>query len=181
MATPTTLPAAFVAGNVLEALQLNNLRGAFRVLQIVTAHKTDTFSTTSSSFVDLTGLSANITPSSTSSTILVGYAIQGEGVAGLNMGTTQIVRGVTAVGNAAAAGTRSVGNAVIPELGNAVIGTVTNWYMDSPATTSLTTYKLQVRSNAAGQTIYINRTISDTDNPAFGRGTSSFVVMEISA
>jgi hypothetical protein len=37
MATPTTLPASFVAGNILTAAQLNNLRGAFRVLQVVQA------------------------------------------------------------------------------------------------------------------------------------------------
>ena len=37
MATPTTLPATFVSGNVLEALQLNDLRGAFRVLQTVSS------------------------------------------------------------------------------------------------------------------------------------------------
>jgi hypothetical protein len=43
MATPTTLPATFVAGNVLEAEQLNDLRGAFRVLQTVSTTKTDTF------------------------------------------------------------------------------------------------------------------------------------------
>ena len=180
MATPTTLPATFVSGNVLEAAQLNDLRGAFRVLQIVTAHKSDTFTTTSTSFVDLTGLSANITPSSTSSTILVGYAIQGQGQVSANMGATQIVRGATPVGNAAAAGSRSVGNAVISELGLAQTGTITNWFMDSPATTSLTTYKLQIKTTIAG-TIYINRTISDPDNVAYGRGTSSFVVMEISA
>jgi len=180
MATPTSLPATFVAGNVLTAAQMNDLRGAFRVLQIVTAHKTDTFTTSSTSFVDLTGLSASITPSSTSSTILVGYAIQGQGLLNTNMGVTQIVRGVTAVGNADASGNRSVGNAVISELVAAQIGTVTNWYMDSPTTTSATTYKLQVKTNSAG-TIYINRTITNSDLAAFGVGTSSFVVMEISA
>ena len=180
MATPTTLPATFVAGNILTAAQMNSLRGAFRVLQIVTAQKTDTFTTASTSFVDLTGLSANITPSSTSSTILVGYSVQGLGLANTNMGSVQIVRGSTAVGNAAAAGSRTVGNSIVPELGGAQIGQMTNWFMDSPATTSLTTYKLQIRTNNAG-TIYVNRTITDTDLTAFGRGTSSFVIMEISA
>lgn len=180
MATPTTLPATFVAGNVLTAAQMNNLRGAFRVLQIVTAPKIDTFTTNSTTFVDITGLSANITPSSTSSTILIGYSVQASGLAGTNMGSIQIVRGATAVGNPAAAGSRTVANCTIPELASATMGQVTNWFMDSPATTSLTTYKLQARTNGAG-TIYVNRTLTDTDNVAFGRSTSNFIVMEISA
>jgi hypothetical protein len=37
MATPTTLPASFVAGSILTAAELNDLRGAFRVLQVVNA------------------------------------------------------------------------------------------------------------------------------------------------
>ena len=40
MATPTTLPAAFVSGAILTADQMNNLRGAFRVLQVVTSTAT---------------------------------------------------------------------------------------------------------------------------------------------
>ena len=51
MATPTTLPATFVAGNVLTAAQMNDLRGAFRVLQIVSTTKTDTFTTSNTNTV----------------------------------------------------------------------------------------------------------------------------------
>ena len=41
------------------------------VLQVVQTVKTDTFATTSTSFVDITGVSVAITPSSTSSKILI--------------------------------------------------------------------------------------------------------------
>ena len=37
-----------------------------KVLQVVTVAKTDTFSTSSNTFVDITGLSASITPSNAS-------------------------------------------------------------------------------------------------------------------
>jgi hypothetical protein len=182
MATPTTLPATFVAGNVLTAAQMNSLRGAFRVLQIASVTKTDTFTTGSSTYTDLTGLTLTITPSSTSSQILVAYSVQASGQAGTNMGGIQIVRGATAIGNAAAASNRSVANTVIPELGAAVFGQVTNTFLDSPATTSATTYKLQIRTFGAGGTsIFVNRTATDTDLAAFGRGTSTLTVMEISA
>ena len=182
MATPTTLPATFVAGNVLTAAQMNSLRGAFRVLQIASVTKTDTFTTGSTTFVDLTGLTLTMTPSSTSSQILVTYSVQASGIAGTNMGGIQIMRGATAIGNAAAASNRSVANTVIPELGAAVFGQVTSTFLDSPATTSATTYKLQVRTFGVGGTlIYVNRTQTDTDAAAFGRGTSTLTVMEISA
>jgi hypothetical protein len=151
-----------------------------KVAQVLAVQKNDSFSTTSSSFVDLTGLTLTITPTSASSTILIGYTVQGTGVAATNMGVIQIVRGSTAIGNAAAAGSRSVGNTVVSELAVAEIGQQASFYMDSPATTSATTYKLQIRQTVSG-TVFVNRTNSDTDTSAFGRGTSSLILMEITA
>jgi hypothetical protein len=182
MATPTTLPAAFVSGNVLEAAQLNDLRGAFRVLQVLSVTKTDSFTTTSTTYTDLTTLTLSITPSATTSKILIVYSVQASGTAGSNMGGIQILRDATAIGNADAAGSRSVANTVIPELGAAVVGQVANAYLDSPATTSATTYKLQIRTfGVAATTIYVNRTNTDTNTSAWGRGTSTLTVYEVSA
>ena len=45
------------------------------VLQVKQTEKTDTFTTTSTSFVDITGLSVTITPSSSSNKILVMYEV----------------------------------------------------------------------------------------------------------
>lgn len=151
-----------------------------KVAQVLAVQKNDAFSTNSSSFVDLTGLTLTITPTSATSTILIGYTVQGTGVAATNMGVIQIVRGSTAVGNAAAAGSRSVGNTVVSELAVAEIGQQASFYMDSPATTSATTYKLQIRQTVSG-TVFVNRTNADTDSSAYGRGTSSLILMEITA
>ena len=52
-------------------------------------------------------------------------------------------------------------------------------FLDSPATTSSTTYKCQMRVN--GSTGYVNRTSSDTDNTNNARTISSITVMEIAA
>ena len=70
MATPTTLPATFTAGQVLTAAQMNNLRGAFRILQVVTGTSATNTTTTSTSYVT-SGLSASITPSATSSKVMI--------------------------------------------------------------------------------------------------------------
>jgi hypothetical protein len=70
MATPTSLPAAFVAGAILTAQQQNDLRGAFRVLQVVEGTTTTTATMANTTYVT-TGLSASITPQATSNKILV--------------------------------------------------------------------------------------------------------------
>ena len=70
MAAVTTLPAAFTVGQILTSTQMNNLRGAFRVLQVVTGTTSTTVTTTSTSYVT-TNLTATITPSATSSKILL--------------------------------------------------------------------------------------------------------------
>jgi len=70
MATVTTLPATFVSGAVLTAAQMNDLRGAFRVLQVVTGVTSATTTNNTNAYI-ATGLTQTITPSSTSSQILV--------------------------------------------------------------------------------------------------------------
>ena len=182
MATPTTLPAAFVSGNVLTAAQLNDLRGAFRVLQVVSTTKTDTFSaSTSNTYVDITGLSVTITPSATTSKILVMASMVGSAPAA---GTAhiQLVRGSTVICIGTAASNRPGVTTSVDTDGrsNAVMTPSIN-FLDSPATTSATTYKLTMNTGDTGGTAYINRTVSDGDDIYNGRFPSTITVMEISA
>ena len=180
MATPTTLPATFVSGNVLTAAQMNNLRGAFRVLQVVSTAKTDTFTTTSTTFTDVTGLTATITPSATSSKILIVAMLNGGAITSANNLHMRLARGGTAifVGDAAGSRTQATGASFDASL---VAAPFPGIFLDSPSTTSATTYSIQVRTNVAAQTAYVNRTATDTDNAGFPRLPSSITVMEISA
>lgn len=175
MATPTTLPATFVSGAVLTAAQMNNLRGAFRVLQVVSTTKTDTFSTTAGTWVDVTGLSLSITPSSTSSKILVtaSYALMGSSVA---VAASRLMRDSTAifVGDSAG-GTRTQVSASAYDTENSLAESVSVNILDSPSSTSAITYKIQVNGNPT----YINR--SHTDGTNFPRYASTITAMEISA
>jgi len=172
MATPTTLPATFVAGNVLTAAQMNDLRGAFRVLQVVQATKANTFSTTSATYVDVTDLSVSITPSATSSKILVLMSVQlaattGDAIARLVRGSTAIAVGTGGSGyNGTGMASSSYPNSMF---------TIATEFLDSPATTSATTYKVQAQANSG--TAVVNRRGFDT---AYG-GFSTITVMEISA
>jgi len=148
------------------------------VVQVKSVTKTSTFTTTSTSFTDLTDLTLSITPTSASNKVLCFYSVIASGNSTTNMGSLNLVRSATAISQADAAGSRSVASSIIPEVTAALVGQVSNSFLDSPATTSATTYKLQIKTNIAG-TIYVNRTQTDTDNVAFGRGTSSLTIMEV--
>jgi len=157
MATPTSLPATFVAGNVLTAAQMNDLRGAFRILQVVqTAHSTE-FSTTSTSLVDVTGLSVTITPTSATSKVLVMVNASGE-----KSDSEYLVMSVFRGG--AASGT-NLGNGLLGfgalKTSAQIRGFLSYCYLDSPATTSATTYNVAARINS-GTAGYVMR--SDAKN-----------------
>ena len=52
-------------------------------------------------------------------------------------------------------------------------------YFDTPSTTSQITYKVGLKSQGSGTTLYTNRTMDDTDNDGFERGISSICAIEI--
>jgi hypothetical protein len=165
MATPTTLPAAFVAGNVLTAAQLNDLRGAFRVLQVVSATTTTETSSATNVFVDTT-LTVTITPSSTSSKILV--MVSQNGCIKFSSDTEltlKLLRGATDLATFCTKG------GLTSSAANNGFGSASHVYLDTPATTSATTYKTQMRSQAN------TATVRTQDSSA----QSGIVVMEISA
>lgn len=142
---------------------------------VQTVAKTDTFTTTSTSYTDLTGMSVSITPLSTASRILIFAAINGTTSGGtVGMGF-KVLRGATDVllGDAASARTRAQA-----ALQGTVLANATLVAIDSPATTSATTYKIQCILGSAG-TGYINRDGTDNDNAARVRSASTLTVMEI--
>jgi hypothetical protein len=179
MATPTTLPATFVAGNVLTAAQMNDLRGAFRVLQVVEANKLDVFSTASASYVDVTGWTATITPSATTSKILVVYSATTSASASAYVGF-QIVRDSTAIGNGTASGGRIAANKGYYDSAAAGGESIYGSFLDSPATTSATTYKMQVKQQTTN-TLYVGATFTNVDNVACYSTLTNITLMEISA
>jgi hypothetical protein len=93
----------------------------------------------------------------------------------------QILRDSTAIciGDAAGSRTRAT-TAPYPSSADAVSSSITSamTFLDSPATTSATTYKLQTRSDAA-TTIYINRSGGDANNADASRSASTITAMEI--
>lgn len=144
MATPTNLPAAFSAGAILTSTQQNALRGAFRILQVVQGTTTTITSNSTTTYADTT-LTASITPQSATSKILVmvshGSIFKSGGNAfnGVNL---RLVRGATVI-STFGAGVGYTGTALD------LTSSCSTVYLDSPATTSATTYKTQFANNFA--------------------------------
>lgn len=152
------------------------------VLQVVSATKTDAFSSSSTSMVDITGLSVSITPKSATSKILVSYQVcGGQSNTSVNQDIfIQLVRGSTAIGVGTTGGAQNASGEIAnggTASADQVVLRDTLMFLDSPATTSATTYKLQGMSWNSGTTFYINRRGL---NSSFVFA-SSITVMEIAA
>jgi hypothetical protein len=156
-------------------------------LQVVQTVKTDTtsfVSTNTNTFVDISGMSVSITPTSASNKILVFYTANVSQSTGATI-HLRLIRGSTSIFQGDASGNR-FGSTQIwrPNAAQYTldIAPLTSTYLDSPATTSTTTYKLQATlgSTYAG-TLYLNRSRDDTDANYSGRTASSIIVMEVAA
>ena len=172
MATPTNLPAAFVSGAILTADQMNNLRGAFRVLQVIRDTDTTTRSTTSSSFTDVTGVSVTITPQSTTSNILV-IATFLALVANSSTASNRAAYQITTSGNVALSGAefQLVGTQSYTQSSGFLFQPVTMIGFVSPASVAAQTYKLRFKAEDANVTAYV----------ASGDTTTQLYAIELSA
>ena len=150
------------------------------ILQVVSVVKTDVFTTTSGTFTPVTGLSVSITPSSTSSKILVMSQTAVGGVTNTRMGQFKITRGGTDVyiGDADGSRIRAVFGGFMTATINAITFSFPINFVDSPATTSTITYQLETRRNAAG-TVFVNRNAEDINDADGTRGASSIILMEV--
>jgi len=157
-----------------------------KILQVVSTVKSDTFSTTSGagSAVTITGLTASITPASASNKILVMVHLGEVGCNGDSTYGFTLFRDTTAICIGDSAGNRprmSVGGGQ-PWTGGtwrSVQNSIT--FLDSPSTTSSTTYSVKMGHNGnGGFTLWLNRNYRDdnsTDNDI--RAASTITVMEV--
>jgi hypothetical protein len=165
MATPTNLPASQTTGNVLTAAYVNDLRGAFRVLQVVYGSTTTEVINNTSTLAD-SGLTATITPQATSSKVLVLIAQQffknnGNAENRLDIRT---FRGATQIATTG-------GLFLYTSTVDFMQATYSVSILDSPATTSATTYKTQFSN--PNNTAAVRAQISNA--------LSTIILMEISA
>ena len=168
--------------------------GVGKILQVVSSNKSDVVSTNSTSYYSI-GLNATITPSSTSSKILILLDLAYGGLQNM-YGYGKIVR------------TPSGGSATDIALGDDRTGSYSNSqrvsfslntnnlsnviyklyhanmnFLDSPSTTAATTYSVQCKSTYRGSEgyFYINKPATTDNQPYHASASSTLTLMEISA
>jgi hypothetical protein len=128
---------------------------------VVQGVKTDSFTTTSTSYTNVTGLSATITPRSTSSKILVSFSVgAGHAVSG-NVVFFRLLRSATAIYQGTG-GTEAM-SAMAQPSNNYEIDYVSGSLLDSPGTTSSITYQMTARVTTGTGTV--NRKGDSADYP----------------
>jgi hypothetical protein len=144
------------------------------VIQVVSSTRNSAYSTTSTSYVSPDGLSVAITPSSTSSKILVVFEGKGGSATGQGL-RLRLERDGTGI-NLASGQTfgQEVNIPVSPDQ-NRHYHSASMMYLDSPSTTSAITYRLALASSGGGQVTLNARQI----NASTSIGTSTITVMEI--
>jgi len=155
--------------------------GGGGIVQVVSTHITSAFTTQSETYTDITGHSVTITPKFNTSKILIDYRVSWMHTS--SNGATaslRLLRGSTVIGNDATSDDRmgilllSLGST--QNMSNSSIN-----YLDSPATTSAVTYKMQIHldgSGGSGGHIFGINHYPPNDNY---RSTSSITAYEVSA
>ena len=121
------------------------------IIQVVNATQSNSVSTTSTTYVD-SGLTATITPSSTSSKILVQANVpDAHNGATVSLLYLNVVRGTTQLIEFVKHGDHLSGQSLVTYGGSTS-------YLDSPVTTSATIYKVQykVHTNGGSQNLFLN-------------------------
>ena len=155
------------------------------IIQVKSVTKTDTYSKPSgTSFLDIPGLSVDITPTRSDSKILVMYDV----CWGIDNGhaSLRLMRDSTAIkiGDGSGSRTRATGHwhyggsnsqdqyDIVQHSGT---------FLDSPSTTSAVTYKMQVGTPySSNYTVDINRSGNDSNAAWEARTASTITVMEVS-
>ena len=169
--------------------------GFGKIGQVIQTHYTSTFTKSQSASVsDITDFNATITPSSTSSKILcmvdvnIGFSATSADNTDDPYPYLLLLRGTTSIGLGAGASSNRINTFLSAP---AVPGTtdtktvykmlnVSKTFLDSPASSSATTYKLQLGNPFGANSIaYINRQDSSNDNSYIQFPSSCLTLMEV--
>lgn len=148
------------------------------VLQVKSSTQ-DTWQAMTPSFTDISGLSVTITPRDSNSKFLIMVTLQNIGGSDANISFFKLLRGSTVVVKNENGGGADNNDAFYSAGGqqftsqNRQTDSPTLTYLDSPASTSALTYKVQFKES--GGSHYLNRWALNTDKG----GVSTITVMEI--
>jgi hypothetical protein len=149
------------------------------IIQVQSTTKSDVFTTTTTgAFLDVPNLFVTITPRYNTSRILVMMSISYICDTGATSFQARVVRDSTPIGIGDTLGSRSrstVGGQRTNDPANPLTQSIQ--FLDSPSSTSLLTYKIQVFNQ--GGTLYVNRSGDSSDDATRSATISNITVMEI--
>ena len=155
--------------------------GGGGIVQIKSTHITASFQTQSETYTDITGHSVTITPKFNTSKILIDYRVSWMHTSSNGASATlRLLRNGTNIGVPVATDDR-MGILTLSTDSNGNMSNSSINYLDSPATTSAITYKIQIHLDSAGGSgghIFGINHWPPNDNY---RGTSSITAYEVSA
>lgn len=169
-----TLPA--LTGTVLT----NKTAGT--ILQVVSTTKTDTFTaSTTNAWTAVTGLSASITPSSSTSKIYISVSVQIGGAANFYDSGFGLFRNASQIALPDSPGSRLQIFMPFGDRSQSIydLTTVSNNYLDSPASTSAQTYAIYYYMTGSPGIHYINRSGDDGNSLTDSRGVSTITLFEV--
>ena len=182
ISAPSSNPAAnrtiTLPGNADGEMLTTNNPKTGNIIQVVSTIKTNVFTSYQNAGVEveITGLNATITPSSSSNKILLSFHVQTS-----QSGTTYGLypkrdSTIIFIGDADGFRQRVTIPTGIPKDGNQM-NSMSFTGVDSPATTSAVTYKIFAISD--GGTLRVNRAESDANGSTGKRTVSSITLMEV--
>jgi len=147
------------------------IRGSGQVpVQVVSTTSTTTFSTTSTTPVDVTGFSVTITPTNSNNKILIFFSTTGSASSSLNL---YLNRNGTVIDVGSGGSSKNATISSLPTFSASYAYPYSALFLDSPATTSAVTYKIQADVDSG--TGYVSRRGQDTGF----NSPSTITVMEI--
>jgi len=174
------------AENIQDLAEAVETTMGVMILRALQTVKTDTFSTTSATYVDVTGLTQAITPAKNTNKVLVccqvAWAYTDGGSSTADSGYITLARGGTNLAVPTTPGSRipSMAAQSSSSDGGSLL-LFSGMFLDSPATTSSVTYSVQGSVEFNSQTFYVNRGNSDTDSNNRARGISTITLFEVAA
>jgi len=168
----------YSAGNGISISGTTIKSAAGAIISVSQTYYPGTFSTTSTSFTNVTGLALSVTPKTSTSQLLVFVNIYGSNSTSTATTLFCLLRNGTSVGGGTAVSNNPsvIGMGSIPY--NSQVLSTSICYLDSPATTSTVTYQVQM-SVQSGYTGTVGYAPGAADNSTYGRYPATITVLEV--
>ena len=156
-----------------------------KVVQVVSEVKTNVFSSSvAGGGTSGAAMSATITPTSASNKVLimVSASLGSSGALTTSLTVFRDGSALSEITGDAAGSRRRVSTSSYADVSGRAAGNASVVYLDSPGTTSATTYDIRLgHSSTSTQTVFLNRTAADDGLSADFRQASTITLMEVSA